>query len=53
MYFDEPSEAFDTPIGKEMSAVLVITGVFTLLFFVVPGPVVDSAAAAASTLFPG
>ncbi len=53
MYFDEPSEAFDTPIGSEMKAVLVITGVFTLLFFVVPGPVVESAAAAAATLFPG
>lgn len=53
MYFDEPSEAFDTPIGSEMKAVLVVTGVFTLLFFVVPGPVVESAAAAAATLFPG
>ncbi len=53
MYFDEPAESFDRPIGKEMTGVLVITGVFTLLFFVVPGPVVDSAAAAAASLFPG
>ncbi|WP_282608196.1 NADH-quinone oxidoreductase subunit NuoN [Pelagibius sp. Alg239-R121] len=53
MYFDEPAESFDRPIGREMTAVLIITGVFTLLFFVAPGPVVDSAAAAAATLFPG
>jgi NADH-quinone oxidoreductase subunit N len=52
MYFDEPVEAFDRPIGREMTAVLLITGVFTLLFFVVPGPVVDTATAAAATLFP-
>jgi NADH-quinone oxidoreductase subunit N len=52
MYFDEPVEAFDRPIGREMTAVLLITGVFTLLFFVVPGPVIDTATAAAATLFP-
>lgn len=53
MYFDEPVENFDRPIGKEMTGVLVITGVFTLLFFILPSPVVDSAAAAAASLFPG
>lgn len=53
MYFDEPAENFDRPIGKEMTGVLVITGVFTLLFFILPSPVVDSAAAAAASLFPG
>ncbi len=53
MYFDEPLENFDRPIGKEMTGVLVITGVFTLLFFILPSPVVDSAAAAAASLFPG
>jgi len=53
MFFDEPSEAFDRPIGWEMQAILAVTGAVTLLFFVVPGPILDSAAAAASVLFPG
>jgi NADH-quinone oxidoreductase subunit N len=53
MFFDEPLEAFDRPIGWEMSAVLTITGIVTLLFFVVPWPILDSAAAAAAVLFPG
>ena len=53
MFFDEPAEAFDRPIGWEMTAILWVTGAVTLLFFVVPGPILDSAAAAASVLFPG
>jgi NADH-quinone oxidoreductase subunit N len=53
MFFDEPAEAFDRPIGWEMTAILWVTGAVTLLFFVVPGPILDSAAAAAAVLFPG
>ena len=49
----EPVEAFDRPIGWEMSTVLAVTAVVTLLFFVVPGPILDSASAAAAVLFPG
>ena len=53
MYFDEPVEAFDRPIGREMSAVLAGTSLLILLFFVVPGPVIGGAAAAAASLFAG
>jgi len=53
MYFDEPAEAFDTPIGREMTVVLTGTSLLVLLFFVVPGPVIGAAAAAAAALFAG
>jgi NADH-quinone oxidoreductase subunit N len=53
MYFDEPSEPFDRPLGWELSAILAVTGLFILLFFALPGPIVDSAGAAAASLFPG
>ncbi|MFQ5773215.1 MAG: NADH-quinone oxidoreductase subunit NuoN [Kiloniellaceae bacterium] len=53
MYFDEPTEAFDRPIGREMAVILTATSVVILLFFVAPGPVLSRAAAAASALFPG
>ena len=33
--------------------ILAITGLFILLFFVLPGPIVDGAGAAAASLFPG
>jgi NADH-quinone oxidoreductase subunit N len=52
MYFDEPSPAFERDIGTEMKAVLVVTAAVTLLFFVLPSPIVDAAEAAASSLFP-
>ncbi len=53
MFFDEPAEAFDGPIEWEMKAILTVTGAVILLFFVLPGPILDSAAAAAAVLFPG
>jgi NADH-quinone oxidoreductase subunit N len=53
MYFDEPTAAFDRPIGPEMQAVLVITAVVTLFFFVVPSPIITGAEAAAAALFAG
>ncbi|HEY3912646.1 MAG TPA: NADH-quinone oxidoreductase subunit NuoN [Stellaceae bacterium] len=51
MYFDEPTGAFDTPIAGELKGVLFVTAVVTLFFFLLPGPLVGSAAAAASSLF--
>ena len=51
MYFDEPAGSFDAPIAGELKGVLVVTAVVTLLFFLVPGPVVGAAQAAASALF--
>jgi NADH-quinone oxidoreductase subunit N len=52
MYFDEPEEPFDRPMGREITFVLAITGVFTLFFFVYPTPVLSGAQAAAAALFP-
>ncbi len=51
MYFDEPVEALDRPIGKEMAAVLVATGLFVAFFFALPAPIVDAAGTAAAALF--
>jgi NADH-quinone oxidoreductase subunit N len=35
----------------ELKLVLAVTGLFNLLFVVVPGPLVDAASAAAKSLF--
>jgi NADH-quinone oxidoreductase subunit N len=50
MYFDEPVKALE-PMPYELRAVLAVTGLFNLLFFVYPGPLIDAANAAASSLF--
>jgi NADH-quinone oxidoreductase subunit N len=51
MYFDEPAGAFDRPLHVELKAVLLITALVTLFFFLLPDPVVGSAEAAAASLF--
>jgi NADH-quinone oxidoreductase subunit N len=51
MYFDEPAGAFDRPMPVELKAVLFVTAVATLFFFLLPDPVVGSAEAAAASLF--
>lgn len=50
MYFDEATEPFDRPIGKGVAAVLAVTAVVTVLFFLVLSPVVSVADVAAATL---
>src|SRR5216684_1586094 len=50
MYFDEPAKAFE-PMPYELRAVLGVSGLFNLLFFVYPGPLVEAATAAAKSLF--
>jgi NADH-quinone oxidoreductase subunit N len=50
MYFDEPAPAFK-PMGGELKLVLAVTGLFVLLFFVYPAPLVNAAAVAAKSLF--
>jgi NADH-quinone oxidoreductase subunit N len=50
MYFDEPVEAF-APIPRELAAVLTVTGVVVLFYFVYPAPLVSAAEAAARSLF--
>ena len=51
MYFDEPVGAFDRPLTAELKAVVFVTAVVTLFFFVIPGPIVGGAEAAAAALF--
>jgi NADH-quinone oxidoreductase subunit N len=50
MYFDEPLSQLD-PMRVELRAVLAICGLFTIFFFVYPGPLVSMASAAAKSLF--
>ena len=50
MYFDPPAVAFDRR-APSLSFVAVATGLFTLLFFLAPSPVVDAANIAAHVLF--
>ncbi len=50
MYFDDPLAKLD-PMRVELSAVLAVTGLFNILFFAYPGPLVGVATAAAKSLF--
>jgi NADH-quinone oxidoreductase subunit N len=50
MYFDEPAKAF-APMAYELRIVLAVAGLFNLLFFVYPGPLIAAATAAAKSLF--
>jgi NADH-quinone oxidoreductase subunit N len=50
MYFDEPAKGLD-PMPNELKAVLAVTGLFNLLYFVYPAPLVEAAGAAAKSLF--
>lgn len=53
LYFDDPTDSFDKPIGREMTIIQAVTGVFILLFVLVPGPLLDAAAAAVKALAAG
>ncbi|NYZ12227.1 NADH-quinone oxidoreductase subunit NuoN [Azospirillum sp. RWY-5-1] len=53
MYFDEPVETMDKVNDDGMTGILVATSLVTLLFFVAPAPILNSAAAAAAALFAG
>ncbi|MBM3541134.1 MAG: NADH-quinone oxidoreductase subunit NuoN [Alphaproteobacteria bacterium] len=53
MYFDEPAEAFDRPVGAVLGTVLAGTSLFTLFFFLAPGMLLSSAKAAAAALAGG
>jgi NADH-quinone oxidoreductase subunit N len=50
MYFDEPAEAFD-PMPGELKAVLGLSGLFTIFYFVYPAPLIEAAGVAARALF--
>jgi len=53
MYFDEPADAFDKTAGREVGFIMTVAGLFTLLFFVLPSPIVNAATQAAAVLFAG
>jgi NADH-quinone oxidoreductase subunit N len=50
MYFDEPAPSFNA-VPAELKATLAIAGLFNLLFFVYPAPLINAASAAAKSLF--
>jgi NADH-quinone oxidoreductase subunit N len=50
MYFDAPAERFE-PMRAPLAAVLGMSGVFVLFYFVYPAPLVAFASVAAKSLF--
>jgi NADH-quinone oxidoreductase subunit N len=50
MYFDEPHASFE-PMPGEQAVVLGVAGLFNLLFWAYPVPLLDAATAAAKSLF--
>ena len=50
MYFDEAEEALERPIGKGVSAVLLVTALITVFFFIGLSPVLEVAEAATASL---
>jgi len=50
MYFDEPAEEFYS-MPNELKVVLGVCGLFNILFFLYPGPLIGVASAAAHSLF--
>ena len=53
MYFDEALDALDKPIRRDLLAVIGVSALIIILFFAYPGPVINSAQAAAKALFAG
>jgi len=53
MYFDEPEEALDPHLGRDLGVVQFVAGMATLLFFLVPGVLVGAADAAVFSLVSG
>jgi NADH-quinone oxidoreductase subunit N len=50
MYFDEPLAELD-PMRGELRTVLAVAGLFNILFFIYPAPLVSVATVAAKSLF--
>jgi NADH-quinone oxidoreductase subunit N len=50
MYFDEPVQGVD-PMRMELRTVLAVAGLFNMLFFIYPAPLVSAATVAAKSLF--
>jgi NADH-quinone oxidoreductase subunit N len=52
MYFDEPREAFDQPMGREISIIVGATAAFNVLFCLLPSALLSQAQTAAAALLP-
>ncbi len=53
VYFDSLEESLDTPVEKELGAVIGITCLIIVLFFLYPSPIMETAKTAAASLFAG
>ncbi len=53
MYFDDVADSLDKPVRREIGLVIFGTSALILLFFLLPGPLLDGAGAAAAALFTG
>ena len=53
MYFDEPAEAFDKPVGGEIRVILGVSTLLVTFFILQPDLIVDHATVAARVLFAG
>jgi NADH-quinone oxidoreductase subunit N len=53
MYFDEPAENMDRPVGREIGVIMAASTLFIVLFFVYPSPILNGAQTAAAALFAG
>jgi NADH-quinone oxidoreductase subunit N len=51
MYFDEPADAFDKPVGREISGIVTLTTLITIVFLIFLQPMLDFAGQAAAALF--
>jgi len=50
MYFDEPAPLLEGPMPRELSVVLALSGLFIMLFWALPAPLLAGAQAAAAAL---
>jgi len=53
MYFDDAAEPFDSAIGREVRSIIAVAGILVMFFFLWPAPILDTASAAAASLFTG
>jgi len=53
MYFDTNEETLDKPLTKPLAAVIGLSGIIIVFFFLYPNPLIDGAAGAAAALFAG
>lgn len=51
MYFDEPAEAFDRPMGRSLAAIVAVSSVLVVAFIAFQTPIVRAAEVAAAVLF--